>query len=190
MLQNLIVALDILRLNLPIVLMILVIVWGIHFLNWAIGYRLNLFGIYPRHPFGLIGIVTAPFLHGHFNHLFFNSIPFVILASFVLLNGLPQFIIISLIIMVLSGLGIWLFGRKNIHIGASSLIMGYLGYCLIAAYDNPSVISIAIGAVCLYYFGSMLFSIFPSDIKTSWEGHLFGLLAGIASIFIYPYFVR
>ena len=109
-----------------------------------------------------------------------------ILASFVLLNGLHHFLIISRIIIILSGLGTWLFGRKNIHIGASAVIMGYLGYCLVAAYSQPGVISVGIGIVCIYYFGSMLFSVFPSDVKTSWEGHLFGLMAGIASVYIAP----
>lgn len=182
--QNLILTFSVLKLNLPIVLSLLGLLWGIQIINWILGYRLNMLGIYPRHPLGLIGIFTAPFLHGHFNHIFFNSIPFVILASFVLLEGLHQFFMISVIIILLSGLGIWLFGRKSIHIGASSLIMGYLGYCLMNAYYHESVVSVGIALVCLYYFASLLFSIFPSDVKVSWEGHLFGLLAGIASIFI------
>lgn len=182
--QNLILTFSILKLNLPIVLSLLGFLWGIHIINWILGYRLNILGIYPRHPLGLIGIFTSPFLHGHFNHIFFNSIPFVILASFVLLEGLQPFLIISAIIILLSGLGIWLFGRKSIHIGTSSLIMGYLGYCLVNAYYNVSVVSVGVALVCLYYFASLLFSIFPSDVKVSWEGHLFGLMAGVASIFI------
>lgn len=185
--QQLTLTVDILRMNFPIVLMILAILWGIHFVNWSIGYRLNIFGIYPRHPFGLIGIPASPFLHGHFNHIFFNSIPLVILASFILLNGLHHFLIISMIIIVLCGFATWLFGRPSIHIGASGVIMGYLGYCLVAAYSQPGVISVAIGLVCIYYFGSMLFSIFPSDVRTSWEAHLFGLMAGVASIYIAPF---
>ena len=184
--QQLTLTVDIFRLNLPIVLTLLAILWGIHFINWSIGYRLNLLGIYPRHPLGLIGIATSPFLHGHFNHIFFNSIPLAILASFVLLNGLPNFLTISLIIIVLTGFATWLFGRKNIHIGASGVIMGYLGYCLVAAYSQPGVISVGIGLVCLYYFGSMLFSIFPSDVRTSWEAHLFGLMAGVAAFYSAP----
>ncbi len=184
--ENLLLTFSILKLNLPIVLSLLGLLWGIHLLNWAMGYRLNILGIYPRHPFGLIGIFTAPFLHGHFDHLFFNSIPFFILASFVLLEGVHSFLVISAIIIVLSGLGIWIFGRKSLHIGASSLIMGYLGYCLMNAYYHVTVVSIGVGVVCLYYFGSMLFSIFPSDVKVSWEGHFFGLIAGLASIYIYP----
>lgn len=185
--QNLILTFSILKLNLPIVLSFLGLLWGIHIINWILGYRLNILGIYPRHPLGLIGIFTSPFLHGHFNHIFFNSIPFVILASFVLLEGLHQFLLISAIIIILSGLGIWIFGRKSIHIGASSLIMGYLGYCLVNAYYNVNVVSVGVALVCLYYFASLLFSIFPSDVKVSWEGHLFGLTAGIASIFILQY---
>jgi membrane associated rhomboid family serine protease len=186
--QNLLLTFSILKLNLSIVLTLLGILWGVQFLNWILSYRLNVFGIYPRHPSGLIGIFCAPFLHGHFDHLFFNSIPFFILASFVLLGGVHNFFVVSSIIIVLSGLGIWLFGRKSRHIGASSLIMGYFGYCLMNAYYHVSVVSIGIGLVCLYYFGSLLFSVFPSDMKTSWEGHLFGLLSGIATVYLISFF--
>lgn len=179
---------EIFKFNLPYILIILAILWGIHFVNYLTGYRLNYFGIYPRHPIGLIGIFFAPFLHGNFNHIFFNSIPLAILACFVLLNGLHHFLIISALIIILCGTATWLFGRKNIHIGASGVIMGYLGYCLMMAYYNPSVISVGIGLVCLYYFGSLLFSIFPSDVKTSWEGHLFGFIAGILTVYLVPFF--
>lgn len=187
LIQNLSLAFTVFKVNMPTVLSLLGLLWGIHIINWILGYRLNIFGIYPRHPWGFIGIFTSPFLHGHFNHLFFNSIPFVILASFVMLNGFPQFLMISAIIIILSGLGIWIFGRKCIHIGASSLIMGYLGYCLVNSYYHSSVVSIGVALVCLYYFAGLLFSIFPSDVKVSWEGHLFGLIAGIATVYLMPF---
>lgn len=187
-LQQLIVTLNALQINMPIAAELIGLLWVIHIVNWILGYRLNIFGIYPRHPFGLIGIFTSPFLHGHFDHLFFNSIPLFILACFVLLNGVHPFLVTSWIIILLSGSCIWLFGRKALHIGASSLIMGYLGYCLMSAYYHATMASVGVALVCLYYFGSMLFSVLPSDVKVSWEGHLFGLLAGIAAIFIAPLF--
>ena len=81
---------------------------------------------------------------------------------------------------------IWLFGRKAIHIGASALILGYLGYLLMNIYYQGTSLAIGIGLVCIYYFAGLLLSIFPTNIKISWEGHLFGLLAGIATSYLIP----
>ena len=167
--------------NISLVAGILLLLWTIGFINWLLGYRLNYLGIIPRNFFGLIGIATSPFLHGGFNHLFFNSVPLFILAEFMLANGRKNFIQVSAFIILTSGLATWLLGRRAIHIGASSLIMGYWSYLLVDAYYQPSILTIGLAIVCLYYFAGFIFSLFPSQKHVSWEGHLFGFLAGIAA---------
>lgn len=173
--------------NLPFVLAIISGLYLIHFINFILGYRLNIFGIYPRHLFGLIGIFTSPFLHGNFNHLFFNSIPLFILLNFVLLGGVNTFISVTATIMIVGGLGTWLFGRKALHIGASGVIMGYWSYLLLNAYQQPTVISLALGLVCIYYFGSLLLNLFPLEARSSFEAHIFGFLGGLAANYTTPY---
>jgi len=173
--------------NVPFLLSFLGLLWGITFVNKLLGYRLNILGIYPRSLPGLIGIVCAPFLHGNFNHLFLNSIPLFILAGLVVIGGRAEFYCVTAIIVVLSGLGLWLFGRRAIHIGASALIMGYLGFLLIQAVTEITVITFIIGFISIYYFGMLLLGIFPSTNKSiSWEGHLFGFLAGLAALYLSP----
>lgn len=181
-------SLSLIRLNLPFALLLLGILWGVLILNKLMGSRLNRLGIYPRHLSGLIGIPLHPFLHGSFNHLFFNSIPFIVLATFILTHGMSIFICVSVSITLISGALLWLFGRKAIHIGASDLIMGYWGYLLIDAYQHPSILTLILAMVSLYYFGSLLLSIFPQEERVSWEGHLFGLIAGIATAYSCPLF--
>ncbi len=56
-------------------------------------------------------------------------------------------------IIIISGIAIWLFGRKAIHIGASSLVMGYFGYVLFNAYQQATFLALVIAFVCLYYLG-------------------------------------
>ena len=74
-----------------------------------------------------------------------------------------------------------------IHIGASGLVMGYWGFVLVNAYHSPSFIAIAVAAVCLYYFSSLFANLMPQGEKVSWEGHVFGFLAGIITTFTYPH---
>lgn len=172
--------------NLSFILMLIGLLYVIHFINWALNYHLNILGVYPRKLLGIPGILFYPLLHSHFNHLFFNSIPFFILASFVLLKGFPIFFCVSLTIILLSGLGIWIIGRRGFHVGASGLIMGYWSYLLLDAYQQKTIVSIAPAIVCVYYFGGFLLHLFPTEIKSSWEAHLFGFLGGLAAAYTCP----
>jgi membrane associated rhomboid family serine protease len=169
--------------NFHFVLGIIALLFIIHLVNWLLGYRLNILGIYPRTLFGLPGIVFCPFLHGNFNHLFFNSIPLFVLINLILLKGYMVFYSVTFSIVIVSGFAIWLLGRRALHIGASSLIMGYFGYLFTKAYYQPTAITVIIAVVCVYYFGGLIIaSILPSGKQNiSWEGHVFGLAAGIAT---------
>jgi membrane associated rhomboid family serine protease len=180
-------SITLLKENLPLVLALIAGLYGIQLLNFLLGYRLNILGIYPRNIFGLIGIFFSPLLHGNFNHIFFNSIPLFILMSLTLLSGFTTFLSVTATITLVGGLGTWLFGRKALHIGASGLIMGYWSYLLMNAYQQPTIISLALGLVCIYYLGSLFMNLFPLEAKSSWEAHVFGCLGGLASIYTTPY---
>jgi len=176
------------KLHVPLMLKILAFLWIVNIINWFTGCYLHLLGLYPRKFFGLVGIVFAPIIHGGFNHLFFNSIPLFSLGLLLLTQGVELFIAVTLIVAVIQGGLVWCFGRSANHIGASGVIAGYFGYIIITAYTQPTITTIFLGAITLYYFGSILFSIFPTQERVSWEGHLAGLLAGFAAYPIYHNF--
>ncbi len=173
--------------NLPLVFIILAILWCIHLINWAIQYRLNYLGLYPRKLPGLIGILTSPFLHGGFDHLFFNSIALFALANLVLLSGVATFISVTVIAMLIGGLGVWVIGRSAFHIGASGVIMAYWSFLLVDAIRHPSVVAVILGFVSLYYFGGLFLYLVPNKVGESWEGHLMGFIGGLISVFLTPH---
>ncbi|MGD9591185.1 MAG: rhomboid family intramembrane serine protease [Candidatus Berkiella sp.] len=172
------------RQYLPLLLKWLAVLWLINIANWYTGSKLNSFGIRPRRPIGLVGILLAPFLHGNFTHLLFNTVPLFCLGLFVMTLGVDYFYWSTVIICLLSGFTVWLIGRRGSHIGASALIAGYFGFVVACAYLQPTFTTFFCAAVALYYFGGILFSLFPTDESTSWEGHLSGFLAGIISMII------
>lgn len=179
--------------QLPFMGYLMAALWGINIVNWVLGSPLNLLGIYPRSLWGLIGIIFAPILHGNFNHLFFNSIPLFVLGMFILMLGQNLFIGVTVILAIMEGLLVWLFGRKAIHIGASGVIAGYFGFILGLAYFYPTMMSLILGFVTLYYFGSILLGVFPSSALVSWESHLAGLVSGVVLAYLlwhYPYYER
>jgi membrane associated rhomboid family serine protease len=134
--------------NMLFSLKIIGILWAIQIINLLTKYNLNNLGIRTRSIRGLSGILFSPFLHGGFNHLFFNTIPLFVLSDLVLLEGHVVFYYVSCTIIILSGILTWLFGQRGIHIGASGLIMGYFGYLLAKAYFLPPIVVFLCALFC------------------------------------------
>ncbi|OGV46811.1 MAG: rhomboid family intramembrane serine protease [Legionellales bacterium RIFCSPHIGHO2_12_FULL_42_9] len=158
---------------------IIALPWLIYFLNFFVHHRLLYLGIIPRHLIGLPGIFFAPLLHANFNHLFFNTIPLLVLSNFILINGLNYFLTVTVYITCLSGFLIWCFAKPGIHIGASALITGYWGLLVSGIYQQGTLMALILGGLSLYYFAGLFSGLFPSRKGVSWEGHVFGLIAGL-----------
>lgn len=178
--------------NGPILAIILITVWLIFFIS-RLEPRLLLLGIIPRRLNGLPGIFFSPFLHFNFNHLFFNSIPLIVLSNFILINGINYFLTVTFLITLLTGIGVWCFAKPGIHVGASGLITGYWGFLILNLYQNGTLTTLILGIISIYYFAGIFFGIFPGKKGVSWESHLFGLLAGFATSYLlefYPYYLQ
>jgi membrane associated rhomboid family serine protease len=173
--------------NYEILAIITAILWAFYVLSVLTGRRLLILGIIPRKPYGLPGIIFCPFLHADFNHIFFNTIPLLVLSNFILFQGLDVFFKVTIIITLVSGILVWLFAKDGIHVGASGVITGYWGYLIMDAYQQPTITSIILGVVCIYYFAGIFFGIFPGKKGISWEAHLFGLLAGLLTSYLMTY---
>ncbi len=156
------------------------LMWGLEILDiFLFRHGLDTFGILPRNPIGLRGILFAPFLHGGFAHLMANTVPFIVLGWLIMAQGISDFVVVSVICMVVGGLGTWLFGANALHIGASGVIFGYVGFLLARYYFDRRLSSGIIALIVGCTYGSVLWGILPSTPGISWEGHLFGFLGGI-----------
>lgn len=156
----------------------LAVLWGVELCNLLVGHRLSAWGIVPRSLFGLLGIPLSPFLHANFFHLLVNTLPFVILGSFVMLQGKKTFLEVSLLIIFLGGVGVWLLGRSAVHVGASGVIFGYFGFLVTHGWYSRNRTALLVGLLTLLLYGGMLWGVLPTTPWISWEGHLFGLLVG------------
>lgn len=164
--------------NAKILTWIVAVIWGVFFIT-SMEKRVLYLGIIPRRVYGLPGIICSPFLHANFNHVFFNTIPLVVLSNFLLMNGIDYYVTITVSITVLSGLLIWCFAQPGLYIGASAVITGYWGVLVLNIYQEGTTTAIILGLVSLYYFAGILYGLFPGAKGVSWQGHLFGLIAGL-----------
>lgn len=159
--------------------LILVSIMWIVFILDHIGFNFNQFGIFPRHFFGLIGIVASPFLHGNLEHIISNTFPMLVLSS-VLFIFYPNIAYRVLIYSTLiGGTLVWLLAREAMHIGASGLIFALLGFIIASGIYRRNLKSILIAVVIYILYGGIIGGIFPTNPQVSFEGHLFGLIAGV-----------
>jgi membrane associated rhomboid family serine protease len=139
---------------------------------------LETYGLVPRTFGGLTGIVTMPFLHGDFTHLLGNTIPLGV-TMMLLAGSRANSGAIVVIITLLGGIGLWLFGRTALHIGASGLVFGLIAFHICAGIFEKRLQSVVLSVVVgLLYASTILQGIVPFQKGVSWEGHLIGAIAG------------
>lgn len=168
-----------------ILLAIVALLWLVQLVNVTLfeGSLIE-WGIQPRTVRGLPGIVLHPFLHGSWAHLISNTIGFLMLGGLVMLREPRDFWIVSLLAMLVGGIGIWLVGRAGPHIGISGVIFGYFGYLLLTGVFDRRITAFVLSLLTFLIWGRLLLGLSPLQRGISWEGHLLGLAGGIAGAWL------
>lgn len=159
--------------------------WLVKFIEDYNGRDLTEYGILPLQPEGLKGIIFSPFIHGNYDHLLSNTIPFLVLsfALFYFYRNLAYRILF--LIYILSGLCVWLGGRDAYHIGASGIVYGLAFFLFFSGVFRKDANLLTIGIIVVFLYGSMFWGIFPIKPGISWESHLWGSMSGVALAWYY-----
>jgi membrane associated rhomboid family serine protease len=133
---------------------------------------------------GLLGLLTAPLLHGSVEHILANSTGLLLLGT---LAGTtyPKATLRALPLLWLgSGLGAWALGDADSHhLGASGLTHGLMFLLLVLGLLRRDRAAIAAGMIAFLFYGGMLLTILPHEAGVSWQSHLGGALAGVLAAF-------
>jgi membrane associated rhomboid family serine protease len=165
-----------------VVVALAALMWLVEVVDQVAGGRLDRNGIEPRDLDGLDGVVWAPFLHGDFQHLIGNTIPFLLLGFAIAFSGVARVILVTVIVAVVGGLGTWLIAPEHtIHIGASGIVFGYAGYLVARGAFSRSPAQIVLGLVVVVVWGATLLRGLVPETGISWQGHLFGAIGGVVA---------
>lgn len=162
-----------------------ILLWLIKLSEIVLEVRFSDLGVYPLETDGLVGIIMGPLIHGDIQHLLANTFPLVILGM-----GLFYFydtiaLRVFLFIYFLSGIMLWFGGREAYHIGASGLIYGLASFLFLSGIIRKHVRLMALSLLVAFLYGGMIWGLLPLREQVSWEGHLFGAIAGVAMAFYY-----
>jgi membrane associated rhomboid family serine protease len=159
--------------------------WAVFLVNNVLmGGNLTDHGIIPRHTSSLPGILWSPFLHVSLQHLVANTLPLLILGLIICARGKGEFGAAVASGILLGGGLTWLFARTAVHVGASGLVFTFFGYVASLAYFRRTFGSLVLSVACIVGYGGLLRGVLPTAMPVSWEGHLSGLVAGIAAAWI------
>lgn len=154
-------------------------VWCVFFVGLVMPFRINSFGVTPRSLVGLVGIPLMPFLHADLKHLLSNTFPLTVLLLLLAGSKAKSWAIVTYIIL-LGGAMLWLLGRSVTHVGASALIYGLIAFLLVSGLLERRIVPLVIAVVVGFLYGGTLLSGIVPSLRShiSWEGHLFGAVAG------------
>ncbi|MBM7052558.1 rhomboid family intramembrane serine protease [Streptomyces durocortorensis] len=162
------------------------LLWVLEGIDVATGHALDTYGISPREMAELRDVVPAAFLHSGWEHVASNSVPLLVLGFIAALAGLRRFAAVVLTIILASGIGVWLTAPENtITLGASGVVFGLLGYLLVRGFVDRRPWDVLIGIGVAVVYGSLLWGVLPTNTGVSWQGHLFGLIGGVAAAFLF-----
>jgi len=157
---------------------------GVHIVNTLLHGQLSAYGIFPGDLNSLPGIFTAPFIHGSWGHLFNNLFGLAVFSSLCLFKGIPFYLRASFIIITVTGLLVWLFGRKAMHIGASGWVFGLWSLSIATAWFDRRFVNIATAVFVVFFYGGMIVGVLPGKQAISYESHLFGVFSGILCAYL------
>ena len=156
------------------------LMWVVEVIDQIAGGSLDRYGIEPHDPDGLVGIVTAPFLHAGFGHLVGNTVPFVLLGVTIALSGLARVAAATAIVALVGGLGTWLIAPTGTdHIGASGVVFGYATYLIARGLFSRNLLHLAVGVAVVAVYGTTLLTGLAPHDGISWQGHLCGGIGGV-----------
>ncbi|ADG87245.1 rhomboid family intramembrane serine protease [Thermobispora bispora] len=171
--------------GISLVVLLVAAMWVIEIVDTLLLGQLDQLGIIAQEPYGLPGILFAPFLHAGFGHLMANSVPLLILGSLAAIRGVGKFVTASFLITMVSGIGVWLTSPPNtLTLGASGLVFGYFGYVVARGLFDRRPLDIVLSVIVVLLYSSLLLGVLPVQPGVSWQGHLFGLIGGVLAAWL------
>ena len=157
------------------------VIWAAQVVNWLMGQRLTAqYAIEPRSISHIGDIFSAPFLHASWQHIEGNSGPLFVFGFLAAYRGVRKFLMVTLVIVVSSGLAVWFFqDQRTFTVGASGLVFGYFGYVVVRGLFDRHLIDVLIGCVMALSFAYLLTSALPGQNQVSWLAHAGGLVGGV-----------
>jgi membrane associated rhomboid family serine protease len=160
------------------------IMWLAFSIQYFYHIDLGFLGIKPRNLWGLIGVFTAPMIHGTYYHILSNTFPLLFLGTLLFFFYERIGGIVFFRCYIITNLLVWIFSpRVSYHIGASGLIYGLASFLIFFGILRQDFMSLLISIAVVIAYGGIFYGVLPTNPTVSWESHLAGALVGAVTAF-------
>lgn len=173
--------------SLVLPVLMLLVMFSLRLLAYLENWNLAFLGVKPLAVEGLPGILLSPFIHSGWQHFFNNAVSFMILSVTLFYFYHQIAYRVFAVIYILAGIWLWFGGRDAWHIGASGLVYGLTAFLLLSGIIRRHIPLMAVALFVIFLYGSLVWGMFPlaDNMPHSWEGHLWGFLAGLVVAIVY-----
>lgn len=159
------------------------ILWGVKLFEILEQVNLSWYGLYPRKVSGLIGIVTAPLLHGDVPHLISNTFPLMVLGPIIFYFYRSIAFNVFFWVYIMTGVWVWAAGGDGYHVGASGIIYGFITFLFFSGIFRKDTRLMALSLFVTFLYGGAIWGVLPFQKGISWESHMLGSLAGLITAY-------
>ena len=170
-------------------LLLLGVMWTIWVFQLQTPGGLIDWGARPQDYSSWKGVFMMPLLHdvSSVNHILNNSFPlFMLLAALIYYyRGIAGRVFF--ISWLGTGLSVWLLAPESnsYHVGMSGVIYALFGFLFLSGFFRNFRPLQVVSLFVLFLYGSMIWGIFPTQERISWEGHGAGLIIGMSLAVFY-----
>ncbi|HOY31627.1 MAG TPA: rhomboid family intramembrane serine protease [Bacteroidales bacterium] len=168
---------------------VILVMWVVKVVEYYTQSDFSELGILPLTSRGLLGVITAPFIHADFGHVIANTVPLFVSLSIIFYFYREVAFQVFFLVWLFTGVWVWSFARGNaFHIGASGIVYGYISFLFFSGMIRRNARLMAISLLIIFLYGGLFWGIFPDFFpkrNISWESHLMGGLAGFVLAVFY-----
>jgi membrane associated rhomboid family serine protease len=170
-------------------LVVLILMWLVYWADYIFPTDFQRYGLVALDRQGLRGIFLMPWIHAHsdIKHILNNSLPTFLLLGLLFYSYKTVAWRVFLLSWLFTGVLLWLIGGSNgaVHIGMSGVIYALAGFLFASGVLRGYLPLQALSLFIIFLYGSMIWGVFPTQPRVSWQGHLSGLIVGVVLAFIY-----
>jgi membrane associated rhomboid family serine protease len=170
-------------------LLVLIIMWLVYWADFLFPIDFQRYGLQAQYFKGLRGIVLMPWIHAHndIKHILNNSLPTFLLLTLLFQSYKEIAWRVFIMSWLFTGTLLWFIGGSNgaIHIGMSGVIYALSGFLFTSGVLRKYLPLQALSLFIVFLYGSMIWGIFPTQPRVSWQGHLSGLVVGVILAFVF-----
>jgi membrane associated rhomboid family serine protease len=168
---------------------LLVVLWLVYWADHLFLADFYQYGVLPKSIEGLKGILFMPLIHAKddIKHILNNSVPFFLLTTLLFYSYKSIAWKVFIASWVFTGIGLWIFAanKGSYHVGMSGVIYALVGFLFTSGTLRSYLPLQALSLFIVFLYGSLIWGIFPTAPRVSWEGHLSGFVVGIVLAFVY-----